>query len=728
MAGYIFNEQKERYQSLVKNSPGLGGVGAAVYAEHPSTELLMLSYDLRDGFGVRLWIQGDSPPEPLFEHIRNGGLLESHNAGFEFLIWQHVCFMRMGWPALPLEQQRCSKAKSQAHALPGALDKVAKVLDTPTKKGKDGKRLIRIFSIPRSPTKHDKRRRIRLIDKPDDAVRFCLYNVDDVKSENEVSERCPDLSPFELDVWLTSQRINMRGVQVDVEALENCLSIYEQAHEKYTTELQRLTCGAVGSVDETKNMREYLAKFGVVVSGVDKTIVKETLKRDDLPFNCRRVLMIRQLLSMASVKKLNAINRRRCSDDRLRDLFTYHQASTGRWAGSGVQPHNLASSGPDVDRCPDCGHFQARGADLCKWCDGPTLALEPAEWCLEAAEDVLTVVKSRNLAKVEYYFGNALKALSGCLRALFVAAPGHDLVCSDYSAIEAVVLAELAGESWRQEVFRTHGKIYEMTASKITGIPFEEILAHKEQTGQHHKHRKPLGKIPELASGYQGWIGAWKAFGAEKYFDTDAEIKAAILKWREDSPAIVEFWGGQWRKDPHRWHFTPELYGIEGAAISAVLNPGQAYACRLITYCVKDDVLYCQLPSGRLLTYHNPRLTSGTDNYSGEQILKLSYMGWNSDSTKGPVGWLRIGTYGGKLVENITQAVARDILAHAMVQAERAGYRIVLHVHDELAAEMPKGTGSVEELEAIMGNLPDWCKDWPVKAAGGWRGRRYRKD
>jgi DNA polymerase len=725
-AGYFFNNLKERYQSLVKNSPGLKGVGAAVYAEDPSTELLLLSFDLRDGKGVQLWVKGMDPPEVLFRHIRSGGLLESHNAGFEFLIWHYVCHLRLGWPALPLEQQRCSMAKAQAFSLPGKLDKLTEVLNTEIKKNKDGTRLIRIFTIPRSPTKHDKRQRIQLIDKPNDAFKFCLYNIDDVRSESEVSSRCPDLSPFELEVWKTSQRINMRGVLVDVEALENCISIFEQAREKYTTELKQLTCGAVSTVDEVENMRDYLAAHGVKVPGVDKDIVKETLKRADLPFNVRRVLLIRQWLAMASVKKLNAINRRRCSDDRLRDLFNYYGALTGRWSGSGVQPQNLASSGPVVDRCESCGHFQARGRDRCLWCNG--LEVQKAEWCLEAAEDVLTVVKGRSLSVLEYYFKDALKALSGCLRALFIAKPGHDLICSDYSAIEAVVLAELAGETWRQEVFRTHGKIYETTAAKITRVPFEEILEHKERTGQHHPHRKPLGKIPELASGYQGWIGAWKQFGADEFFDTDAEIKAAILKWREDSPAIVEFWGGQWRKDPHRWHFTQEFFGIEGAAVCAVLNPGQAYQCRSITYQVKDDVLYCRLPSGRLLTYHEPRLTVDRDNYSQEQIFKLSYMGWNSDSTKGPVGWLRIGTYGGKLVENITQAVARDILANALVNVEAAGFPVVLHVHDELVVEVPKKIGSIEEIEAIMMKLPAWCSDWPIKAAGGWRGLRYRKD
>jgi DNA polymerase len=265
------------------------------------------------------------------------------------------------------------------------------------------------------------------------------------------------------------------------------------------------------------------------------------------------------------------------------------------------------------------------------------------------------------------------------------------------------------------EVFRTHGKIYEMSASKITGIPFEEFDLYKASSGQHHPMRKKIGKVAELASGYGGWLGAWKQFGADEYFNDD-EIKKAILAWRAASPAIVEFWGGQQR------NWRPELFGLEGCAVSAVLNPGTKFSYRAISYLMYGDALYCELPSGRFITYHRPRL--GQSERGGYQ---LSFEGWNTNPKNGAPGWIRINTYGGRLCENVVQAVARDILAYAIVNLEKAGYPIVMHVHDEIVAEVPEGQGSISEFESIMSTLPPWASGWGIKATGGWRGKRYGK-
>jgi DNA polymerase len=302
------------------------------------------------------------------------------------------------------------------------------------------------------------------------------------------------------------------------------------------------------------------------------------------------------------------------------------------------------------------------------------------------------------------------------LRGLFTAAPGHDLICSDYSAIEAVVLAELSGETWRQEVFRTHGKIYEMSAAKIKNIPFEEFEKHKKETGQHH-HLRKMGKTAELASGYGGWINAWKRFGADEFL-TDDEIKTAILNWRKASPAVVEFWGGQKR------NWNSELYGVEGHAIQAILNPGKEYVFRKLKFQVIDNILYVTLLSGRKLIYHNPRVIPHFEQRRGLQIL---FEGWNSNPTMGPIGWVKKDTYSGKLTENIAQATARDILAFAIVNLEAKGYPVVLHIHDEIGSEVREDFGSIEEFETIMSTMPEWAARWPVKAHGGWRGKRYRK-
>jgi len=570
-----------------------------------------------------------------------------------------------------------------------------------TLKIEDGKRLLNKFSKPHNPSRKDPRKRILPSEEFEDAAKLYEYNLGDIITEAEISEVIPPLSEYEHQVWLLDQKINFTGVHIDRKGLDDCISIIEQAAAKYDREIIGWTHGAITSASQVKKIGEWLSSQGVFMDSLEADEVEETLKKEDLPHHCRRVLEIRASLGSASVKKLFAILRRLTNDGRLHDLFAYCGADrTGRWAGRGPQPQNLPAKGPSSIN----------------------------DWNIEAVERALSVIGTRNLAFVEAVYGDAVAAVSGCLRGLFSAPDGHELICSDFSAIEAVCLAELAGETWRQEVFRTHGKIYEESASKITGIPFEEFIRHKEQTGSHHPMRKKIGKVAELASGYGGWIGAWRAFGADDHFDNEWDLKQAIIKWREESPAIVEFWGGQWRRRSHGWAFDPELFGLEGAAVSAILNPGYSFSCRSITYFVQNDILFCRLPSGRNLVYHQPRLTQGTDNYSKKPVWKISYMGWNSDYKKGAIGWMRLNTYGGKLCENVTQAVARDILAYAMLNLDKAGYTIVLHVHDEIVVEVLIGTGSIEEIERIMGTMPYWCKNWPIKAAGGWRGKRYRKD
>src|SRR6185369_3726782 len=364
-------------------------------------------------------------------------------------------------------------------------------------------------------------------------------------------------------------------------------------------------------------------------------------------------------------------------------LFAFCGADrTGRWAGRGPQPQNMPGGLPT-----------------------------------EEVERALLVMASRDLYTVEQAYGNAVDTISGCLRGLFAASPGRDLICSDFSAIEAVVMAFMAGEEWQMDVFNTHCKIYEATASKVTGRPVEEYLNYKKENDKHHPHRK-LGKVASLASQYGGGLGAWKNFGADEFM-TDDEIQENVKAWRIASPAIA---GQGYQGQPLGF-----WYGLQDAAFLAVQHPGRCYQFRDVAYGVKDNVLYCRLPSGRNLTYHTPRLEMGTTSW-GKQTLRLTYMGWNSNYLNGPVGWMKLDTYGPKLAENVIQAVARDILAYSMLNLDKAGYPIVLHVHDEIVAEVPKGWGSVEEFERIMSQMPPWAASWPVKAAGGWRGRRYRKD
>jgi DNA polymerase len=318
----------------------------------------------------------------------------------------------------------------------------------------------------------------------------------------------------------------------------------------------------------------------------------------------------------------------------------------------------------------------------------------------------------------------------------------HELISSDFTAIEGVVIACLAGEQWRIDAYANDEPMYLLSASRMFGVPVDEMLAYKREVGQHHPLRQK-GKGAELGLGFGGWINALRSPQINMQ-GADDELKDMILKWRAASPALVWFWGGQ-KKGPadecrvgaglqsyaDRWDKTPEMFGLEGAAVSAVLQPGVEYpVTRMegshtgISYLVRGDTLYCRVPSGGLITYHRPRTKAAHQDWRG---MSLSFEGWNTNPKTGPMGWVRINTYSGKLAENVVQRCARDIQMAAIRRCEAGGYPVVMHTYDEIVAEVPQGFGSVEELERLMTQPLPWTAGWPIKAAGGWRGKRYRK-
>lgn len=700
-AGFVWQEGKWVGPPGAKQK-GLPEIGAPVYAMDPTTEVLSFAYDLKDGRGPRKWLPGQPNPQELFDYLARGGLLEAQNVAFEWWIWNYVCTRRYGWPPLPLAQARCSKAKSQAFALPGALGVTAKVLRLDQQKDEDGKRLIEKFSVPRTPTKKDPRVRIRFEDDPEDAARMVSYNVQDIVTESEISIRVPDLPPEELAFWQAHTAINIRGVAVDTAAVDDAIAIMEECFDQYNAELRQITGGAVEAASQLARLKEWLHGLGVHMEEMDEDAIDAVLPHTQGP--AKRALEIRQRIGSAAVKKLYAFQRYTAPTGRMHDNYVFHSAHTGRSAGAGAQLQNFPNSGPNVRCCEGCKRHYGTHLLLCPWCGCDGALGETVEWCHGAVEDALASFKPRSLAFVEYVWGEAFPVIAGSLRGMLCAAPGHTLVCSDYNAIEAVVLAALAGEGWRLDVFRTHGKIYEMSASKITGTPLESYFEYKRTTGQHHPDRKKIGKVAELASGFGGWIGAWKNFGADEFF-TDDEIKDKILAWRDASPMIVTLWAQ-----------------MEKCAHMAVTNPGSVHSYRGLSFTMKGGALFLRLPSGRYLTYHNPRLEMGD---RGKVVL--FFEGWNTNPKNGPYGWIVKQTYGGRLVENIVQAVANDILRCAIVRLETLGYPIVMHVHDEIVVEVPENTAALAPVEQIMSEMPAWALGWPVKASGGWINRRYGK-
>lgn len=538
---------------------------------------------------------------------------------------------------------------------------------------------------------------------PEEFEALYRYNERDVVTELEACSRIPDLTPKELRVWQLDQKINRTGMQIDVVSVHHCIAIVEQARAKYNARLRTLTNGAVEEYTKAADTIRWCASRGVhMYDKLDEEAVDEILARKHLPDDVIEVLRIRQKLSFGSVNKLFAFRSHTCSDGRLRDQFVYYGAHTGLWNGRAVQPANLYK-----------GIFS-----------------KPEE-----AERALAIIACRSLEliEIEYPDVDALEVVASCLRSLIIAGPNCRLMSADFTAIQAVIVAALAGEQWVLDVFRTHGKIYEAMASQLTGTTIEEYAAYKKAHGKHHDDRQ-LGKLAQLSGGFGAWIPGWKRFGADKILGSDEAIKALILKTRAAMPAVVEMWGGQTRNkfnrapDGSRAPCRQELYGLEGAAISAVQYPGHAFAYRQMRYQMHEDILYYCGPSGTHMRFHSPRLEPSTRNYCEPWELALSYEGWSSESWS----WCRDYLYGGVLTQNAVSHEASEVQKESLVRLDDHGYLAVHHCHDEATAEVPNGHGSLEHFTSLVRQLPTWACEadgtpWPIKVPDAWEAQRYGK-
>jgi len=368
-AGYFWDGR--RWQGTQSGKPGLKSVGAWVYSRHPSALIHCLAYDLKDGFGERLWHPGHGPPDDLFQFIADGGLVGATNSFFEFCIWNNIAVRLHGWPPIPLRSLRDRAANAGAFTLPRKLEAAAAILGTDAQKDLVGKRTMLKLSKPRSPTKDDSRLRYTREDQPADFETLDLYCVDDIRAEDAVSARCPDLSEFEQEIQLIDQEINARGVMCDRVAVDASRSLVVQAEATSFAELQRITEGAVSTSDELDNMKAWLLTQGVEAPSITKETVPELLA-GELPPGARRVLEIRQAMGSKSVTKTAAMHYTMDPDtDRIHGLYIYAGAGrTSRWAGVGAQPQNLPKDGPDVVRCSSCRQIRWKGLQFCPRCMG----------------------------------------------------------------------------------------------------------------------------------------------------------------------------------------------------------------------------------------------------------------------------------------------------------------------------------------------------------------------
>lgn len=641
------------------------------YARHPSTGIHCMAYAFDDE-PVQLWVKGESAPDRILKHVRIGGTVYAHNANFELLIWNCILRHRHGWPPLHAEQVRCTMAMAYAMGLPGKLEHAAPALGITERKDTAGGRVMLQLSQPKKDGSF-----WVPADDPEKFQKLYDYCRQDVAVERTMHKRLVELSEHEQQLWNLDYRINQRGIRVDLQAIDKAIKLVEQQKLKLNAEMLKITEGVVGSCTEVQLLVKWIRSQGVEMPGVAKADVLDALSDPALPWRVRAALDIRKEAAKSSTAKLASMKARADKDGIIRNAHQYHGAATGRWAGRGIQVQNLPRPRPGIGAKQIqeiVGHF-----------DQP---------------DYLDLM-----------YGPVLDAVADSIRGMIVPHPGHHLIACDFSAVEARVLAWLAGEQSVLEVFKSHGKIYEHAAAGIYRKPMEQIT----------KDERQIGKVAVLALGYGGGKGAFQQMArgyAVKVKDETAEnIK---LAWRESHPHIVRYW-----------------YALENAAMEALRIPHTVKAGpkgREVAFKKNGSFLWCRLPSGRVLCYPYPEIRE-VETPWGEMKEALTYMTSIAD-TKGKVlpdsnaegKWQRVSTYGGSLAENVTQAVARDLLADAMLRIEAAGYQTVMHVHDEDVIEVPETApeSTLAEVEKLMAQVPSWAEGLPL-AAEGWRGTRYRK-
>lgn len=639
--------------------------GMYKYAQSPDFEILLFAFALDDHpVAVLDLASGETLPPQLIALLEDPNTIKhAYNASFEW-----YCLSRYFGRRLPLDQWRCTMLHGLYCGYPRGLDAVGQALGLPEDKQKlaVGKALIRYFCTPCKPTKTNGGRTRNLPKHdPDRWNLFKTYNAQDVVTEMEVARRLRDFPvPDAIQgQWLTDQIINARGVAVDMDLVAGALWCGGQTRAALLEEAK-----AVTGLDNPNSLQQLIRwlnmNAGTNIKSLNKETVNALLDDNSIAGAPRRMLEIRQELGKTSLKKYDALANTACADGRARGVLLFYGANrTGRWSGRAIQPQNLPRT--YIDMLP----FARK------------------------------LVKSRQADALHVVYGSVPDTLSQLIRTAIIATPGNVLVDADFSAIEARVIAWLAGEEWRLEVFRTHGKIYEASASQMFGVPIEKIKKGNPEYALRQK-----GKVAELALGYQGGKGSLISMGALKMGLTEDELPEIVQLWRANNRRICDMW-----------------YAMESAAVSAI-QTGRPTIARGITftreYCPATglDFLTITLPNRRKLYYAQPHLAP---NKWGKD--SLHYMG--NDNGK----WAGLDTYGGKLVENIVQAIARDCLAEAITRLEAAGYPVVFHVHDEVVIDCPKDKASLEDVIRIMAQPVNWARDLPLNA-DGWIDMFFKKD
>jgi DNA polymerase len=775
------NAPKTTIDFETRSDCSIRNCGTWRYSLDPTTEVLCLAFRLPywEPGRTALWhpalpafdiaegqLSDDTWAEDrqeLFDWIAGGGLVEAHNAWFERGIWKNICAPRLQWPEIAHDQWRCSAAKAASHSLPRGLEDAADALDLPITKDTEGAKVMKKMAKPRKPIQRDWKSwrrqhapckwcegvgKIECLKKdgtptakPTKCPMCGGYGADtdatvppmpmlwhesvdmffqlfdycrvDVLAEEGVSDRLPDLSSYETQIYLLDQAANERGFMLDREGIQAALDVIDEECAELNQELVTLTDGQVTKATQRGKMLDWLADQGLDLPNTQAGTIDAVLNEEDDPFadlnadcpdisdNARRGLELMRTLGRSSTAKFVAAANWICPDDRLHGGLLYHGAGTGRWSGQGIQPQNFPrGSIKDIEQAWDIIKTRSRDA----------IKAFPQGKDKETGEPIP--------------YNDVMAMLSHAIRGVIIAPEGQSLFVADYAAIEARVLLWLAEDEDALQVFHRGEDIYCYAAADIFGYPCNK---------KDHPFERSIGKIAVLGLGYQ--------MGASKFVDTAA---LGGVTMPEDIECLdCGLLENEHRKadHPHKrpdgmltaksivvayrtkfWRVVALWKELEEAAIDAVLNPGKPQHIGRMTYYTEDGFLYCVLPSGRRLAYPEPEIRQRPTPW-GDWRDQLTYMGVNPLNRQ----WQRQTAYGGLLAENITQAVARDLMAAAYLRCEHSGLYIpVLTVHDELIAYAPDGTGDVKQFEKMMAENPRWAHGCPVDAEG-WSGKRYRK-
>ena len=635
----------------------LAKCGVYRYVQSINFEILLFAYSIDKGpvrvINVK---ENEEIPEEVLKALTDNSVKKhAYNAVFE-----RICLSKhLGYPVgmyLSPDGWFCDMIHAATLGLPLSLENVGTVLGLEKQKLSIGKTLIKYFCVPCTPTKTNGYRTRNLPHHDREKWNeFIEYNKRDVETEIEIHNR---LSKFpvleqEWDNYHLDQRINDYGIMIDMDFVNHAIKCDEENQETNIEKAKLIT--GVDNPNSPKQLKEWLIEQGMIgVNSLSKADVQRLLK--DATGNVEEILRLRQDIAKSSVKKYIAMQNAVCKDSRARGLIQFYGANrTGRFAGRLIQVQNLPQN-----------HLN----DLNK-----------------ARE----LIRSEDLDAILAIFGPVSTVLSELIRTAFIPKPGYRFIVADFSAIEARVLAWLAGEEWRLELFKNGGDIYCQSASKMFGVPVEKNGVNKEL--------RQKGKIAELACGYGGSVGALKAFGAVAMGIKESELKPMIDKWRDSNPNIVNLW---WKID------RVAKYVIKNRAM---------YECYGLTFSYEKGIMFIKLPSGRRLAYCKPRI--GVNAFGSECI---TYEGIGTGKK-----WERIESYGPKLVENIVQAIARDILVESMQRLHKNGYKITMHIHDEVVLEVQDDVSTVEEVCRIMAITPNWAKDLPLNA-DGYECKFYKKE